>query len=200
MRVCVEGNIGCGKSTALAALDLPPGPGVATTVCREPLETWGDLLRRFYDSPSEWALPFSLRVLLSYRRVPHEGRVVVTERGPPSCRHVFGQMLFNEGKMTSEEWQTFKAYYEVLAWMPDAVVFVDVPADVCYERIRRRDRPEERGIDIHYVRKLEFQYETMLRYMEVPVVRVDGTQDPERVAADLADAVVCLTAAAPESS
>lgn len=180
MRVCVEGNIGCGKSTALGLLSGSDG----LHVFPEPLEQWGNLLDNFYKDPSAWALPLSLRVLLSFRApgaVPSAERVVV-ERSPLSCRHVFGQLQLNEGRMTQEEWEVFKEYCDVLGWTPDVIAYVHTPAETCYQRMRQRDRPAERGVDLHYLKRLEFLYETMLRYADVPVVRIDGLQPPEQVA------------------
>lgn len=186
MRVCVEGNIACGKSTALGILkSTRPDLDVYT----EPVEEWGELFTNFYDNPTKWALAFSLRVLLSFRApAKSRGDRVLVERSCLSCRHVFSQMLFNEGKLTQQEWNVFKEYCDVLAWDPDIVVYVHTPPEVCEQRMRQRDRPEERGIDVHHLKRLDFQYETMLRFANVRVVRVDGTMPPDAVAQAIAAA------------
>lgn len=187
MRVCVEGNIGCGKSTALALLrdgrrDIE--------VFEEPVDEWKDMLGEYYRDQAAWALPFSLKVLLSFVAPGRSAAdKIVVERSPLSCRHVFSQLLFNEGKMTQEQWDVFKEYCDLLAWAPDVIAYVHVPADECHRRMLRRGRPEEQGVDLAYLRRLEFQYETMLRYANVPVVRVDGTQTPDAVAAHIANVV-----------
>lgn len=196
MKVCVEGNIGCGKSTALDILsrrtgrtrrtpDSPDAPPLR--IFPEPVEEWTPLLEKYYKDPPAWALPLSLRVLLSFREpgaLPSADRVLV-ERSPLSCRHVFGQLQLNEGRMTKEEWEVFKEYCDVLGWVPDVIAYVHTPAETCHRRMLERDRPAERGVDLHYLKRLEFQYETMLRYADVPVVRIDGLQPPERVADDI---------------
>lgn len=179
-RICVEGNIGCGKSTALEHL-AALRPELATFP--EPVEEWGELLARFYRDPAQWALAFSLKVLLSFGRPgAHRQGPCVVERSPVSCRHVFSQLLFNEGKMTPEEWDLFKEYCDVLGWAPDVIVYVQTPADECHRRMEQRGRPAEAGVDLQYLKRLDFQYETMLRYSDVPVVRIDGTAPPEEVA------------------
>lgn len=194
MRVCVEGNIGSGKSTALGLLpDLLPG----VPIFREPVEEWGDLFRRYYEDPVAWALPFSLKVLLGHQAaLKATDPLVVVERSPMSGRHVFGQLLFNDGKLSREEWDLFKEYCDVLGWTPDAVVYLHTPPDECSRRIEARGRPEERGVDLHYLKRLEFQHEVMLRYGDLPVVRLDGTKPPEELARDMAEAITRCRAAA----
>lgn len=182
--MCVEGNIGCGKSTALGLIaQLRP----ELAVFPEPVGEWGDLLGLFYREPSQWALAFSLRVLLSFHGpAGHEGACLV-ERSPLACRHVFSQLMFNENKLTQDEWELFKEYCDVLGWTPDVIVYVHTPVDECQRRIEARGRPEEALVDMHYLKRLEFQYETMLRYATTPVVRVDGTRPPDKVAEAILD-------------
>lgn len=198
--VAVEGNIGCGKSTALAAL---AARGVR--VVPEPLAQWAGLLEKFYADPGRWALALSLRVLLSFHEArpgdsggddPGSGEdsggecppaVVVYERSPLACRHVFTQLMLNDGRLGADDWDLFKEYWELLAWTPDVIAYVHVPHDECLERVRRRGRAPEAAVNAEYLRKLEFQYETMLRYAGVPVVRIDGTLSPDRVADAIAE-------------
>lgn len=185
--VAVEGNIGCGKSTALGGV-CAACPGAA--VFPEPVEEWGDMLAKFYDNPSQWAFPFSLKVLLSFSEpLRSKAPCAVVERSPLSCRHVFSQLHFNEGKMTQEEWDLFKEYWDVLGWTPDLVIYVHTPPEECFARMKERGRVAEGGVDLQYIKRIDFQYETMLRYAHVPVVRVDGTAEPSAVARAVADIV-----------
>lgn len=189
VRVCVEGNIGCGKSTALDIL-ATKRPDLA--VFQEPVDDWARTgwLERYYADPARWALPFSLKVLMSFVEPGnHPGPCCVVERSPVACRHVFSQLQFNDGKLTQEQWELFKEYYDILGWKPDVLVYVQTPADECHARIEARGRAAEASLELQYLKRLEFQYETMLRYAEVPVVRVDGTAHPDVVAASI-EAVV----------
>lgn len=182
--VCVEGNIGSGKSTLLSRLRD------AVEVFPEPVEEWTELLTKFYDNPSQWGLAMSLKVLLSFAAPLKSGRsVVVVERSPMSARHVFTQLLFNDGKMTQEEWSLYKDYNDVLGWTPSLIVYVHTPPEECYARMRQRNREAEASVDMQYIKRLDFQYETMLRYAGVPVVRLDGTEDPDFLARALVDIV-----------
>ena len=172
MRVAIEGNIGAGKSSILAELGRR---GWATW--QEPVDTWD--LDGFYADPSRHAFEFSLGVLLSFCRVPTGGQkdaVIVVERCPLACRHVFTQLLVNDGHLSQVQWAAFKECADLLGWVPDAVVYVDVPAGVCLERIKARGRTCEAAVDMQYLRRLEFQYDTLFKFAgDVPVTRVDGT-------------------------
>lgn len=181
-KVCVEGNIGCGKSTALEALrrlrpDLklfPEQPGQCD-----------DILEKYDEDATAWALPLSLRVLLSYVPADTSQGINVVERSPMSARHVFSQLMFNDEKLSQEDWELYKEYCDALGWMPDVIAYIQTPADVCYQRMAARDGDRSPGMQ--YIKRLEFQYETMLRYADIPVVRIDGTQTPDQVAAAIAD-------------
>ena len=97
--------------------------------------------------------------------------------------------LYNEGLMAQQEWDVFKEYCDALGWSPDVIIYVDTPADVCFERIRRRGRECESKIDLEYVKRVEFQYSNMLKYTDIPVVRIDGTRDQATVVAEVTKAV-----------
>lgn len=196
MIICIEGNIGSGKSSVLASVALAEAfPDAA--IFPEPLDEWGELLDLFYNDPVTWALPFQLRVLLSFRR-PAKAKatedLVLVERSPLSCRHVFGQLLFNDGKMLPREWELFKEFCDddVLGWKPDAIIYVDAPVDVLLQRVASRGRACEQNVDEAYLRKSQFQYETLCKYLTIPVVRIDGSQSPDRVAEAAVAALVKL--------
>lgn len=177
MRVCIEGNIGSGKSDVMQALK-DAFPNVPTYP--EPVEEWKTLLDLYYEQPRSWSFAFSLQVLLSFLD-PAKQETCIVERSPLASRHVFGQMLYNMNYMNVQEWELFKGYHDKLSWMPDVIFYIDTPAHTCLERIAKRARECEKGIDVEYLRKVEHQYDIMLRFANVPVVRFQGTLPPEEL-------------------
>lgn len=184
MRICVDGNIAAGKTTALDAI-AAAFPRIPTYP--EPVSEWNDLLSLYYEDPATWSLALNLRVLLSFLDVQEDAFV---ERSPASCRHVFSQVSYNDGTFDAHQWEVFKGYYDAVGWKPDALIFVDAPAATCLDRVGARDRPCEVGqgssLDFEYLKKLEFQYGNMLKMLEkdqVPIVVIDGTQSREKVRA-----------------
>ena len=103
MRICLEGNIGAGKSTVLNHLRAA---FPRATVFPEPVHEWADVLPLFYAKPTEWALAFSLRVLLSFAKIKASaaaaGMMAIVERSPTANRHVFTQLLYNDNTMNRE--------------------------------------------------------------------------------------------------
>jgi deoxyadenosine/deoxycytidine kinase len=178
MRVCVEGNIGSGKSTVLAeiATAFP-----AISVRQEPIKQWGNLLELYYADPATWSLAFNLKVLHSFHSVSSH----VIERSPGACRHVFGQLAYNDNHLSPAAWDVFKEYHDLLGWEPDAYVYIDTPSDVCLSRLLQRGRECEAGVTEEYLKRIEFQYQNFLKFAKVPVVRLDGTQDPATLAKDV---------------
>ena len=176
--MCIEGNIGSGKSESLVAI----ARAFPTTTCLpEPIDEWSELLDLYYASPAEWAFPFSLKVLASFRRAAAHDRCIV-ERSPLASRHVFSQLLYNEGVLNCHEWELFKEYHDALSWKPDVIFFIDTPAELCKERIERRGRECEKAIELAYLKRVEFQYANMLRFAEdVRIVKFDGTLPPDRL-------------------
>jgi deoxyadenosine/deoxycytidine kinase len=174
-RVCVEGNIGSGKSSALEGI-------TQLTVREEPIREWGNLLDLYYGDPATWSLAFNLKVLHSFYDV--SGAHII-ERSPGACRHVFGQLSYNDNHLSPAAWDVFKEYHELLGWEPDAYVYIDTPADVCYARIQQRGRACEIGVTEEYLRRIEFQYHNFLKFTKVPVHRIDGLQDPQTIADEI---------------
>lgn len=188
MRIAIEGNIGSGKSTVLKHL-AAVFPDAA--LMPEPVDEWADILPLFYQKPSEWALAFSLRVLLSFTRAKNvtPDAVAIVERSPLANRHVFTQLLYNDATLTREEWELFKEFHDEIGWAPDLVVFLDCPSEECLARTQARARPGEETIDIQFIKRVEFQYENMLRYCPCPVVRINGSGTSPEVAEAVARAI-----------
>jgi deoxyadenosine/deoxycytidine kinase len=190
MIVTVDGNISSGKSTVVERL------GSDHAIFQEPLEKW-TLLDKFYADPRTYVLPFSLQVLAAFAEVSRpDGGLVVTERSPLTTREVFTRMHVNDGTMNDADWQTFKRYFDIVGWKPDAIVFVHVPFDVCHRRMLRRNRSCEENVTLDYLERVEKSYETLLRFANIPYEIVDGTASPDVVEREVRDAIRRLTSSA----
>lgn len=181
MRVCIEGNIGAGKSTLLSRLSKEGYP-----IHQEPVEEWKEWLKLFYSDKKRWAFGMQMRVLASMLEYPN---TCVVERSTSSTRHVFAQVLYNQGDLSEKEFQVYKKYFEATAWAPDVLVYIHVNPDTCLERIQGRARDGEESIDIAYVKKLDFHYGNLIRYATCPVHVIDGNRSQDDVYSDVLEIV-----------
>jgi deoxyadenosine/deoxycytidine kinase len=194
-RIAIEGLIGAGKSSVMEAL-ATHFPDIPTF--QEPLDEWGELLDLFYADPNKWALAFSLKVLLGFQhplQCTHD--ICIVERSPLSNRYVFTQMLFNDNIISRTQFDVYKDVYEALGWMPDAIVYIEAPPEVCLERVQKRGRQceiQKNAVDITYLKRLAFMYDSnMLKFYKNKIIRVDGSQPLEKVVEDAIQAVAqCL--------
>lgn len=188
MRICIEGNIGAGKSTTLNHLTKK-----GHNVFPEPVHEWKDWLSEFYKDKKRWAFAFQMKVLSSFLTPSYKDCSIV-ERSPISVRHVFGQLLYNDGCLTDREWSLFKDVYDSFAWSPDVIIFIKVDPEVALERIKKRNRQGECDIDIDYIKKINFQYNIMLKYDDQTrkTFIIDGNQAPENVALEVENIIRSL--------
>jgi len=199
MKISIDGNIGAGKSAVLDAIatffpDIP--------VRKEPVEEWSELLRMFYADPSTWALAFNLKVLMSFCGLDAQEDLFV-ERSPLSCRHVFGHIQFSDKSFDKLEWDIFNDYCDLLEWSPEAVIFINTPAATCLKRIEKRGRQCEKAVNLEYLKRVEYQYEAMLRIClqrNIPVVVIDGTQPEEQVKLEVISTIMRLLSAQSQTS
>lgn len=181
--VAVDGNIGAGKSTVLAALPFP--------VVQEPVHEWEPTLKRFYAAPDRWAFTLQCQVLASMATMrttiaASDAPVVVVERSPVSAR-VFLRNLRERGSMDALELDVYQRLHDALAWTPDATVFLKVPAAVCHRRVLTRGRVSEKTLPLRYLEDLERHYDTAMVAPGVTVV--DGTGPTEQVVCAVTRAV-----------
>lgn len=181
MRVSLEGNIGSGKSTAMRGLPWVFGDVV---VHPEPVERWKDLLERFYADPTSATMDLQLRVLLDLSSVEDDGRFHVVERSPDTSVEVFGEIVASKGWISDSQLEALRSIRSSVGWKADAIVFVDSPPALCFDRIQERKMSAEARAepgDFEYLEEVSSRYEKMLSRAECPVFRVDGSKSKTEV-------------------
>ena len=194
MIVCVEANIGAGKSAVLAALARGGHPTFP-----EPVHEWSEWLARYYTAPERWSLAFQLKVLMSFAKMRealsarHAGPTRFVERSPASCRGVFGQRILETGNWTPHEAALFDEVYAEAAWKPDLHVYLRVAPETCWERMRRRGRDAEaEGVSHEYLAAIHRLHESGA-FAEAPVEVIDVA--PEWTPEEVAERVLLAVAA-----
>lgn len=174
MKIVIDGNIGCGKSTLIdkimksQIIDYP--------VYTEPVNEWNDWLKLFYADMKKHSFGFQMKILKShFKRKPIENGIF--ERSPLSCQKVFGELLHEDLMLSKIELDLTNEYYYDYGWIPDVVIYLKASPKICYERINKRCRTSEELISLDYIERLDAKYEQMYNNVAiVHVITIDANQ------------------------
>ena len=198
MKIYIEGNIGCGKSTFVNMLKNKYPERFKFLV--EPVETWRsykdedgvNLLDNFYRNQKRWSYTFQMAAFMT--RIRDIGKMdsvntdksLVIERSVYTDRYCFAELGFKNGSISKMEWEVYNDWYKWLSTnfkktiQADMVFYLKCPPEVCASRIAERNRSEECGIPIEYLRDLHTQHEKMMekfRERGILVITIDATRD-----------------------
>lgn len=157
--ICIEGNIGSGKTTLATEL----GALMGARVMFEPVET-NPFLERYYRDPKRYALEMQFW-LMSRRFEMHEqairhiwetGQTVIMDRS------IYGDWVFARcnyimGNIDSVGWDSYCHHREVMSrylLVPHTMLFLETPPSVCLDRIISRGRGCEKTIPLSYLNEL----------------------------------------------
>lgn len=191
--ICVEGNIGTGKTTFLNILEK-----FGYFVVREPVDIWKEhgLLGNFYEDMSRWSYTFQNYAFMTRLQVMRNifktrKRVVFVERSIYTDRNVFAKNLHNDGKLSDMEWKIYKEWFVWLKKIynkagcpvePDGFVYLKALPTVSHERIKKRARSEEDCIQLEYLTRLHRDHENWLlneSRNKIPILVVRCNEDFE---------------------
>ena len=183
--ISLDGNIGAGKSTFLAAL-AEAMPEV--DVVQEPVGEWmtlknadgKSLLELFYDDKRRWGYTFQNCAILTRLRTIRDAiatskkRVIITERSVLTDRHVFAEMLRASGDIDNLEWQLYMKWFDSFASdLPiRGVVYLTTGVGTSAGRIVTRGRHGEEHIPLDYLAALDDQHHRWLAATDLPVVHI----------------------------
>jgi deoxyadenosine/deoxycytidine kinase len=202
--VSVEGVIGAGKSSLLAALfkaDAFAHLRIEVFHVKEPVACWehSGMLTAFYKNPAAEAATFqnyafatrigklseAYFVALDYVLQNDQHRaVILTERSPETDRDVFAYLQHKSGAISNLHYAAYLEQHR--AWKmcinerrPDLYVWLDTPVSEAQTRFTRRARSGE-IVPPEYSATLQQRHERLMGgadccfYCGAPVLRVDG--------------------------
>jgi deoxyadenosine/deoxycytidine kinase len=192
--VAIDGPIGAGKSDTMQCLQTKYGYRMQ----QEDLAAYRPLLKRFYADQARFGFAMQMRALHSHvqlmraLRKLETPRVILIERCLVSSWLVFGEMLRADGSLTPEEWELYEAFIRDVpseCAFPDLIVHLHQPADVCLQRIEKRQRDGEAGhVPLNYLEHLNASYAKMHKTLDEILVPL------EIVAAHVDDSVESVAA------
>jgi deoxyadenosine/deoxycytidine kinase/transposase InsO family protein len=195
IRISIEGNIGCGKSSTVSGLRNSL-PSYAYNIHEEPVGLWNedDALAHFYEANTRYskdhfkrwqaARDLQLIILKSYIDMIHlaeENQCTIMERGTLSSLTVFTPLAKMHSRMEAEVYQAALDNPLFLNTIPHLIIYIDVPAAVCLNRIKSRGILYEKDVTLTYLQQIEDNYSSMLSNFKGPVKRIDGTMPRNQV-------------------
>lgn len=167
MTVCIEGNIGAGKSELLRRL---AADGLSTRP--EPVDRWGPLLNQVYNC-GRGLVALQARIILDAGVTPAES---IVERDPAFQIPVFIKKALHDGSITRHEARVLTDLHaRVVTWTSSRLIYLRCAPDECLARVRRRARVEEDGLDLAALSELHVLYESAFAHARVEKHVVDVT-------------------------
>lgn len=200
--ITICGNIGSGKSTVMNMLRKSQNEHqmFKTPLCKnnfsfidEPIDKWGDWLKRFYQDPTKHSLGFQLKILNTYNGMFVESStkdVMVTERSPYESIFIFSELLKTNNTLSKEEYDVLLETYDYIGWTPNVFIYINTSPEECIRRINVRSRKCESKIDEQYVYDLHAQYEHIMNTTKNRVFTINGDRSLEHVYANIADILI----------
>jgi deoxyadenosine/deoxycytidine kinase len=188
--ISLEGNIGAGKSTLLEHLEIHYSKNEEVVFLREPVHLWeqirddsdNTMLSKFYADPKQYAFPFQIMAyttrLHELKRVVRENphcKMIICERSLEADKHIFAQMLHDDGLIDSVMYQIYEKYFAEYEgqFHIDGIVYVRAVPDVCFDRVCKRSREGENNIQLDYLKKCHEYHEKWLRTTTIPCRTLD---------------------------
>lgn len=155
--IVVEGPIGVGKTSLTHRLAERLS---AETLLERPDQN--PFLARFYQDIPRWALPTQLFFLFQRLNQLRElAQLDLFSRVTVSDFLLDKDPLFARLTLDNDELHLYQQIYDTLrpqAPRPDLVIYLQAPADVLAERVRRRAAEFEQGITVEYLSVLAESY------------------------------------------
>ena len=192
----VEGNIGVGKSTFLTLVkqNLPE-----IEIHVEPKDNWTNqiygqsLLENFYKDPKRWAYTLETLAMICRSR-DHikeqntNNQKTIMERSIYSGHYCFSINGYHSGYFTQIEWEIYNKWVDFLlnykCQPPHGFIYLRAEPQICFERIKKRNRISEKKLTLAYVKQIDHWHEKFLIQKDgvyqnlkpVPVLILDCNQ------------------------
>uniref|UniRef100_A0A1B6HCD5 Deoxynucleoside kinase domain-containing protein n=1 Tax=Homalodisca liturata TaxID=320908 RepID=A0A1B6HCD5_9HEMI len=190
LRVSIEGNVGCGKSTLINYFKNFPEVDSRP----EPLDDWRNvqghnLLMMAYSEPQRWNFTFQHYIQLSRLNLQTQQtkrRIQIFERSIQNNRACFVEMAHESGMLADPDYVALCEWYDWIVQSLDIgldlIVYLRSDPKVVFERMQRRGRPEESTVSLEYLTGLHRHYERWLvdcdpASLPAPVLVVDVNND-----------------------
>ena len=176
--ISIEGNIGSGKSSLIDKLKTYYSNYKKCKIIfiSEPIDIWksivddnnNNLLNLYYQDQNKYSFPFQIMTLSSrinqINNLINKYDIIITERSLFTDKNVFAKMLYDSKKIDSISFKIynylfdqFDKNYEIYYY------FIDIPPDICIQRITKRNRIEEKSVSLDYIKECDKYHKEWLK-------------------------------------
>jgi len=180
--ICVEGNIGTGKTTLLNILNSFVEK---SAICKEPVDEWistsyegKNILDKFYHEKNRYAymmqnIVYLTRIneLITNIKLNKNKNIIFCERSVFTDKNVFALQAYQDKQINGLEWIWYNKWFNSLNKLlgkniiPDGFIYLQCDPNISYERIKIRSRTEECDIPLEYIEKIHNKHEEWFKRM-----------------------------------
>lgn len=207
----LEGNIGAGKSTILAKLQTHlqchlQDSNVRILFMKEPVDQWEsiidpvsneNILQKFYANPKTHAFSFQimayatrmniLRKMITDHQKEGEKLIIICERCLETDKEVFAKMLYDDGFIDDIHYQIYNLVSSENPFPVDGIIYLETDPSICSQRISKRARSGENGIDIEYLKKCHEYHEAWFSKTTHSIIKINVNDDVTYDSLDVSD-------------
>lgn len=181
--ISINGNIGSGKSRLLTDLKEKYCLNPDFFFVEEPVDEWNgltdsnglNLIENYYQDQQKYAFPFQMNAFVTRLRNIQDAikknkyKFIVTERCILTDKHIFAKMLYDKGLMNELE---YKIYLDLFQHFNDYMyepiyVYMKTSPEICYHRIKQRNRQGEENIPQEYLQDCGQYHEDWLSNKQI---------------------------------
>ena len=153
--ITIDGNIGTGNSSILEELQKTHNQLISL----EPVQEWEPYLEDIYKN-NKGFFNFQLKIFLDRAFIQSRtNSVIFMERSPKFTKETFIEIY--KDKFTSKEYNILQHLYENTDHKynksitePVLYIYIETSPDICYDRIKERNRNSENTIEFELLKKL----------------------------------------------
>lgn len=207
--ICVEGNIGSGKSTTVSYLSEYFTDYINThpknhnnkqykiAYLVEPVDEWSkykdtenkNILELFYNDKDKYSFSFQMIILHSritqmQNAIDNGYDIIISERSILSSYKVFVKMLIDNNNMNSIESEIYDKWFQLYENTIKDInfVYIKTSPEICSLRIAKRNRQGESGILLSYLKDCHYYHETWIntQIKQDRLYTINGNIDTEK--------------------
>jgi deoxyguanosine kinase len=197
MLISIEGNIGSGKSTVIEWLKTQENKNIVFV--DEPVNEWLSIkdkdgmnaLDCFYKDQKQNAFCFQIlayitrlkKLILKLEEYANQDIIIITERSIDTDRNVFAKMLYEDGLISSIEWETYNYWFDTFQHIStvNTIIYIKTDPEKCIERINIRNRTEETNIGLEYLEKCHKYHNDWLNKNDATIITINGHETVEEI-------------------